>query len=74
MKDVIAFLILLPFLCLMGKVIGKFYYRLGVGLCRMLRPSTRRVKSPMTAGNGGHSHAGGLQVRTGSDNRFGHYP
>jgi hypothetical protein len=59
MKDVIAFLILLPFLCLMGKVIGKFYYRLGVGLCRMVRPATRE-------GNGGWNHAGGLQVRSGN--------
>jgi len=64
MKDVIAFLILLPFLCLMGKVIGKFYYRLGVGLGRMIRPAAR-------SDNGGWNHAGGLQVRSGAQHGAG---
>lgn len=74
MKDVIAYLILFPFFFLIGKVIWRFYYRLGVGLCRMFRPATRAGKSTGTAGNGGWDHAGELLVRSGSHRRSGDHP
>ncbi len=64
MKDVIAFLILLPFLCLMGKVIGRFYYRLGAGLCRAIRPANQ-------TDTGRWHHDGGLPVRSGAHHSSG---
>jgi hypothetical protein len=37
--EIITFLVALPFLY----VIGEFYYRLGLGLCRVLGPALRAV-------------------------------
>jgi hypothetical protein len=59
LAELITFLIAIPLLY----VIGDFYYRLGVGLCRVLGPALRAVaascrEASPAPGDGGQHHAG----------------